>query len=178
MHAQSDRWRLVPIETCYSGPKVAGLHAQNLRWGQGTIETSNSSAKVAVCMHKTTSEGWNPCCLFILVLSKLLCVLKTTDEVWDPYRLVSLVLKSLFCMRWGLEPLQTCHSGANHSGLMHSTTGYICDSDIFYSSQNSLFCMLKPQMRAGTHIDLSFWWKSRCFACTKRKVRSGIHREL
>ena len=24
--------------------------------------------------------------------------------------------------------------------------------------------MLKPQMRAGTHIDLSFWSKSRCFA--------------
>ena len=38
-------------------------------------------------MHKTTGEGWNPYCLFILVLSTLLGVLKTTDEVWDPYTL-------------------------------------------------------------------------------------------
>ena len=50
-------------------------------------------------MHKTTGEGWNPYCLFILVLSTLLCVLKTTDEVWDPHTLVSLVIKSLFCMK-------------------------------------------------------------------------------
>ena len=28
MHAQSDRCGLVPIETCYSGPKLAGLHAK------------------------------------------------------------------------------------------------------------------------------------------------------
>ena len=28
MHAQSDRGDLVPIETCYSGPKVAGLNAK------------------------------------------------------------------------------------------------------------------------------------------------------
>ena len=28
MHAQSDRLGLLPIETCNSGPKVAGLHAK------------------------------------------------------------------------------------------------------------------------------------------------------
>ena len=33
-------------------------------------------------------------------------------------------------------------------------------------------------MRAGTHIDLSFWCKSRSFACTKRQVKSGTHRDL
>ena len=33
----------------------------------------------------------------------------------------------------------------------------------------------KTQMRAGTHIDLSFWCKSRCFAGTKRQVKSGTH---
>ena len=32
---------------------------------------------------------------------------------------------------------------------------------LFIPVQNSLFCMLKPQMRAGTNRDLSFWWKSR-----------------
>ena len=43
----------------------------------------------------------------------------------------------------------------------------------------SLFCMKKEtQMRAGTHIDLSFWCKSRCFAHTKRQVMSGTHRDL
>ena len=36
----------------------------------------------------------------------------------------------------------------------------------------------KTQMRAGTHTDLSFWCKSRCFACTKRQGRSGTHRDL
>ena len=35
----------------------------------------------------------------------------------------------------------------------------------------------KQQMRAGTHVNLIFWCKSRCFACTKRQVRSGIHRD-
>ena len=36
----------------------------------------------------------------------------------------------------------------------------------------------KTQMRAGTHIDFSFWCKSRCFAGTKRQVMSGTHRDL
>ena len=31
----------------------------------------------------------------------------------------------------------------------------------------------KTQIRAGTHIDLSFWCKSRCFASTNRQVKSG-----
>ena len=35
LHAQNDRVGLVPIEICYSGPKVAVLHA------------------------KTTDEGWD-----------------------------------------------------------------------------------------------------------------------
>ena len=42
----------------------------------------------------------------------------------------------------------------------------------------SPFCMnKKTQMRAGTHIDLSFWCKSRGFAHTKRQVMSGTHRD-
>ena len=36
----------------------------------------------------------------------------------------------------------------------------------------------KTQMRAGTHIDLSFWCKSRCFAGTKRQVKSGTHSDF
>ena len=33
-------------------------------------------------------------------------------------------------------------------------------------------------MRDGTHIDLSFWCKSRRFACTKRQVMSRTHSDL
>ena len=58
--------------------------------------------------------------------------------------------------RWGLGPIQTCKSG--HKGaVLHEK---------------------KTQMMAGTHIDLLFWHKSRCFACTKRQVMSGTHRDL
>ena len=32
-------------------------------------------------------------------------------------------------------------------------------------------------MLAGTLVNLIFWCKSRCFACTKRQVRSGTHRD-
>ena len=130
-----------------------------LRWGQGTIETSNSSAKVAVCMHITTGEGWNPYCLFILVLSTLLCVLKTTDEVWDPHPLVSLVIKSLFWMkkthRWGLGPIETGYSGANHSVLpVQNERWCLGPIEICYSGRKVAVLNAKTQMRTGTHRDL------------------------
>ena len=57
---------------------------------------------------------------------------------------------------WGQDPIQTCKSG-HKLAVLHEK---------------------KTQMRAGTHIDLSFWCKSRCFACTKRQVVSGTHRAL
>ena len=41
-----------------------------------------------------------------------------------------------------------------------------------------LLCMKKMQIRAGTHTGLSSWCKSCCFACTKRQVMSGTHRDL
>ena len=34
------------------------------------------------------------------------------------------------------------------------------------------------QTRAGTHVDLSFWRKSSCFARKKRQVMCGTHRDL
>ena len=57
--------------------------------------------------------------------------------------------------RWGVGPIQTCKSGPKVT-VLHEK---------------------KIQVRAGTHIGLSFWCKSRCFACTKRQVRSGTHRD-
>ena len=108
-------------------------------------------------MHKTTRDGWNQYSLFILVLSTLLCVLKITDVVWDPYRLVSLVLKSLFCMK------RTTDEGRNPYRLvilvqitlvcMHKTTGYIWESDTFYSSPKFDVFIQKPHLRAWTDRD-------------------------
>ena len=60
LHIQNDRSCLGPIETCYSGPKVAVLRA------------------------KTTDEGWDPWRLVFLVLGTLFCMQESTDEVWDP----------------------------------------------------------------------------------------------
>ena len=37
----------------------AVLRAQNDRWGQGPIETCYSGPKLAVLYAKTTDEGWN-----------------------------------------------------------------------------------------------------------------------
>ena len=59
--------------------------------------------------------------------------------------------------RWGLGSIQTCKSGHKVAVLQGEK---------------------KTQMKAGTHIDLSFWCKSRCFACTKGQVRSGNHWDL
>ena len=91
--------------------------------------------KSLFCMHKTTSEGWNPYSLDTLVLSTLLYVLKTRDEVMDQYRLVLLALKSLL---W-----------------MHKTTDDSWNPyRIVILVQITLFCMQNPQIRAGTHRDL------------------------
>ena len=59
-HSQINRRCLGPIETCYSGPKLAVLH------------------------EKTTDESRNPLRLVILVLITLFCIHKITGEVWDP----------------------------------------------------------------------------------------------
>ena len=67
------------METSISDSNHAVFHAQNDRLCLGPIETCYSGRKVAVRIHKTTGEGWNKYSLFILVLSMLLCVLKTTD---------------------------------------------------------------------------------------------------
>ena len=58
--------------------------------------------------------------------------------------------------RWDLGTIQTCKSG-HKLAVLHEK---------------------KTQMRARTYIDLSFWCKSRCFACTKRQHMSGTYRDL
>ena len=99
------------MQTCYSGPNVAGLHAQNDRWGLGLIETINSGHNVAVV--------------------------------------------SVQNHRWGLGPIDTCNSGAK--GAVLNAKKNI--GEIWYLYRpvilvlKSLFCIQKPQMRAGTYRD-------------------------
>ena len=106
--------------------------------------------------------------------------------------------------RWGLGPIQTCKSCPNVAVLhekKHTDVGWnqysllilelstmLCvlntTDEVWdpYRHINlvlkSLFASTKQEMRAGTHIDLSFWCKSRYFACTKGQVRCGTHRDL
>ena len=81
--------------------------------------------------------------------------------------------------RWVLGTIETCNFGPKVAGLHAKTTDEVwAPYKLVSLVRNSLFCMKKTQMRAGIHIDLSFWCKSRCFACTKRKVMSGTLRDL
>ena len=61
--------------------------------------------------------------------------------------------------RQGLGPMDISNAAGIHA-VLHSqinrrSLGHIetCNSD-----PKSLFCMQKPQMRAGTHKDLQFWY--------------------
>ena len=72
VHAQKDRSCLGPIETCHSGPEVAVLHAKTTGGALDPPGPLILVLKALFCMHKTTGEGWNKYCLFILVLSTLL----------------------------------------------------------------------------------------------------------
>ena len=49
-----------PIETSDSDANHTVLHAQNDNWGLGPIETCYSGPKVAVLHPKTRDKGWEP----------------------------------------------------------------------------------------------------------------------
>ena len=135
--AENHWWGLGPIETCYSCTEVAVLHAETTGGVLDLQRLVILVLKSLFCMHKTTGESWYPYRLFILVQITLFFIHKTTGEVWYPKRLVLLSKSRCFACknnRWGLGPIEPSNSGANHAGLMHRTTGYICDSDTFYSS--------------------------------------------
>ena len=56
--------------------------------------------------------------------------------------------------RWGLEPIETSYSGANHAVLyaQNDRLGLV-PIETCMLVQESLFCMQKPQKRAGTNKD-------------------------
>ena len=54
--------------------------------------------------------------------------------------------------------METSNSADNHAVLHAQTTGEVWDAlRLVILSQKPLFCMQKPQMRAGTNRDLQFW---------------------
>ena len=71
------------METTNSGANHANLHAQNDRWSLVPIETYNSCPKSAVLHAKTTDEGWDPQRLVIPMLSTLFYMHKMTGHVWE-----------------------------------------------------------------------------------------------
>ena len=72
------------MDTSISDANHVVLYAQNDRWGLGPMESSYSGPKVAVMHSKTTNEGWDPWRLVILMLKSLFWMYKTLGEVWDP----------------------------------------------------------------------------------------------
>ena len=156
------RWGLGHIGTSDSGANHSVFHAQNDRLCLGLIETCYSGPEVTVLHAKTTCGVLDPQRLVFLVLKLLFCMHKTTGEGWNQYTLYSCAKHAVNCAqnhRWGQGPIETCKSG-HKVAVLHET---------------------QTQMKAGTHINMSIWCKSRCFACTiwqiKLKVRAGTHRD-
>ena len=145
------------LETCHSGPEVAVFHAKTTCGGLDPQRLVILVLKSLFCMHKTTGEGCKQYSLFILVLITMFCMNKTA-AVSGTHR------NSLFWSkshsyasknhRWGLGPIETSYSGANHA-VLHAQNDLwgLEPIETCMLVQKSLFCMQKPQMRAGTHRD-------------------------
>ena len=134
-HTQNDMWGLGPIEIINSGHNVAVVNPQNHRWGLGPMETCNSDLNVAVLHAKKHRWGLG---------SK------------DKRHSVSEhpVLPSH--INWRSQgSVETINSGHIVAVVNAQTTDEGWDPwRLVILIQKSLFCMQKPQMRAGTHRDL------------------------
>ena len=132
------------METSYSDVKHAVVHSQNDWSCLVPIENSYSGPKVAVLQAKTTGCVLDPQRLLILMLKSRFCkhkilVLKhkSTGVGWNPYGLDNLVLHTLLCvLKITDEVWDPCR--------------------LVLLVQSRCFSWTKPQMIAGTHIDLSF----------------------
>ena len=69
------------IEPTISGANHAVVHAQNNRSCPGPIETCYSGPKIALLHPKTTDQGWDPLKLVIQKLGTLFCLHKISGEV-------------------------------------------------------------------------------------------------
>ena len=127
-------WRLGPMETSNSDARNAVLHAENHRWGLGPTETCYSGPEVAVLHAKTTGGVYSSA--ETCNSSPKVAVLHTQNHRWElePIQSFILVLSTLLCV------LKTTDEDWDPYRLVSLV-------------QKSLFCMHKPQMRAGTHRD-------------------------
>ena len=127
-----------PIETSNSDAKHTVIHAQKDRSCLGPIDTCYSGPEGAVLPAKAAGVVRDPQRLVIFFLKSLFRMHKTTCEGWNPYSLDTLMLSTLLCVL--------------------KTADEVCDPYRLISPDlKSLFCIQKNiQMRAGTHLDLSF----------------------
>ena len=127
-------WRLGPMETSISDARHAVFHAENRRWSLGPTETCYSGPEVAVLHTKTTGGIYSPA--EICNSSPKVSVLHTQNHRWglQPIQSFILVLSTLLCV------LKTTDEDWDKYRLVSLVL-------------KSLFCMQKPQMRAGTNRD-------------------------
>ena len=135
--AQNGRWNLGHIEICYSGPKVRCFACKNHRWGLGHIGTSDSGANHAV-FHAQNDR---------------LC-LGLTETCYSGPKVAAIASKT---HTWVLGHIDTSNSDANHA-VLHAQnhrwgSGTHIDLAILVQ-KHVVMCMLKVQMRTGTHTDL------------------------
>ena len=159
-------------------------------------------------MHKSTGEVWGLYRLVILVINALFWMHKTTDGGLGPIETsdsgdIHVVLHAQF-HRWGLGTIETSNSDAKHAVLfaqihrrglgpletinsggkhavLHAQIHRWSLGPLQTCNSRDKRAVLNAQnhrWRAGSYRDLWFWWYSLCFACTKRQVMSGTHRDL
>ena len=108
--------------------------SKNHTWGLGPIETSNSDARHAVlhAENHRCSLGPIETCNF----GPKVAILNAQNH------------------RWGLKPIESNNSGANHAVLYAQNDRWgLVPVETCMLVQKSLFCMQRPQMRAGTSRD-------------------------
>ena len=133
--SNNQTWGLGPLETRYSYDSHAVLHAENHRCSLRLIHTCNFGHKVAVLNAQNHRWWLEP--IETSISGANHAVLHAQNK------------------RWGLVPIETCLSGANRA-VFHTQNdrwrlGPIESCTLV---QKSLFCMQKPQMKAGSHRDL------------------------
>ena len=127
---KNHRWGLGPIETSNSCAKDAVFHAQNDRFCLGLLETCYSVPKVAVLHAKNTHEGWDSWRLLILMLNTLFCMHKRQVMPGTNKDLLIRSKRGYFDSKnqtWGLQPIKTVNSEANHAVLHAKIAGEVWD---------------------------------------------------
>ena len=131
---KNHKWVLGHMETSNSDSNHIVLNAQNDRWGLKPMETSFSGANHAVLHAQNDKWGLGP-----------------IDKRHSGSK--HAVLQSQINRR-SLGPIETCNSDRKVAVLLAKTTDEGWDPwRLVIPVLKALFCIQKPQMRAGTHGD-------------------------